>query len=183
MIGGVYEYTRSIQWNPDIFLIRIAGAHLLSFIAILAIVFVVGYDDIIKGILFGGTFVALHELIWTGVFFMAGTPLIGNTPFEVVIIYYAALVVLLSCIILSFIAFFGVQALKLYAKVTVLMVIFDVAWLALGFKASVSLLGQTEYYMNPTVNMIESLGWCIPAAAMIVGYLISRKKPASIDML
>lgn len=174
LIGGWLILLSGTQNQPpqynNIMLWRFFTAHWFILLAVVVVISVAGFYDIIRGLGSAMFLLGWHELIWM----FAAAAAFGTVFLTYFWIFY---VFLGSMIALYYLGGFRSMKLKDELMVVGSMIVFDLVWLAAGFPVSVqSYTGWTDL-TNVSTALIENLSWVVPAMIIVfaeAGYLLAK---------
>lgn len=166
------------QWNGNIIYETVANAHITTWVAVLIVVAAFGYNDIIKGVMTGGMFMALHEFVWLVFFFGTGAYLQEPVSVAVTLVYYGVFAALLVALVFAYWAFIGKYLWPVIWKTGLFMAAQDmVAYVAgVNIMGTTNLGGPTVYIFQFIPNLVETLGWFLPAMVFVFLAVIYRRQ-------
>jgi hypothetical protein len=171
----------ALDYSGNILLIRNINdsntGHLLSWVAIMLLVYRFGYNDILKGITVGAAFAACHEIVSVLVSLIVGAygASMGVTLSQA-ISFYSTFFFMLGSIMVAFFAFGGMKQIRDLSKSMGVLVIFSIIVGSIGGVGTIDLLGPTQYFYNLNVNLIEQCSWLMPSIIFLVLSLLKREE-------
>ncbi len=167
--GGIYESAKSIYlygfyarindvWN---------SSHAVSYLFAFALMLLVAVFEksAWKGYIYGGSIIAIHELLWY--FFY---PFFYPITWQNVIYYLPFQIFLISLLLVA-------TYYENYSFIYVWLIALSVytIWICLGFPITLDYVGKTVYYANRTINNIEIGSWIIFVFTGIYNYVVINK--------
>ncbi len=165
IIGGIYESAKSIYlWG---FYARINNiwnsSHAVSYLFAFGLMLLVAVfeKNPWKGYVYGGSIIAIHELLWYFIY-----PFFYPITWQNVIYYLPFQIFLISLLLVA--TYYEGYS---FMFMCVIAWSFYFGWVALGFPITLDYIGKTVWYANRMVNNIEIGSWIIFSFAGIYNYM------------